>query len=946
MWQRSKILLSDYGPAVTLGLFGGRVISEWAPFQTNPGFVGVLLMTLASIAGAIFALRLTKISSHWPLYGLLFYVAYPEPNPTTAVLTLLFTLTMYAWTWRRTLPLVLSVLLTAVPFAVLYIATQAPDILPADNGEFQLVAANLGVAHPPGFALYTILAHLMTKLPLASAPAYKINLFAAITSVLSLIIVHLTVYRLTKQHKAGATAVLALGTATTFWAQATTANIRSLTGLFAAIMIYALVQFREINQNKPLTQSAKDKWLAVFALTLGLGVTHHASLAFMGLIFLLFIAIVDPLLLRTPRRWIQPFLFGLLGLLPLLYFPLRAGADVRGAEAGLATAAGFFNHILALGFRGDLFYFITPADLWARFQVMGNVLTFQFSPWLLGGMGIGFAIMLWRDRKLVLLLGGSFVLHTFITATYRAPQTVEYMLPAYLPLAIGLGYGVGKAFMWRDGAAARWRSGAAAVFGAVMLVTAVYQGWQRYPSFAWLHQDTSTRDYTQVILDQAPDNAVILADWHWATPLWYLQEVEGQRHDVAVQFVFPEGESYAANWTQRIGDELADGRSVIATHFDENAYASLPAPEPFGEAYLFRQQPRTAVPDNFAALDSNLNAQIHLLGYQLHPQSIEIGQEAILTIAWQPISSLQSPVPLFAHLVAYDGRLYAQDDLQAQPQPDGITLTQFRLTPRLGAVPGDFAIMIGIAGDGNGNGDSRTSITTLPVAAMSQPPITQNPVYRTIPSGRPLLRLIGYDWDNTLDGRPRLYLHWQTEQGYQTEVRDDFPPMPDYFGPWGLLTQNSSFTIHNSQFYVPLGQGIVWMGEPFRIPQSPSIIQPAVLRSSRPILRDLVISTRLIGFEEDGFHWDWSDLDDSIPATGAIPTLKWIAGSTVRSPHYLTVDPAAQPGQTIGATLRIYDAFTNRPLPILDERIVNELQLPWIPLGTATLPSNLPNATQ
>jgi hypothetical protein len=39
----------------------------------------------------------------------------------------------------------------------LYLVTLAPDVLPADNGEFQLVAAVLGVAHPPGYPLHTLL---------------------------------------------------------------------------------------------------------------------------------------------------------------------------------------------------------------------------------------------------------------------------------------------------------------------------------------------------------------------------------------------------------------------------------------------------------------------------------------------------------------------------------------------------------------------------------------------------------------------------------------------------------------------------------------------------------------------------------------------------------------------------------------------------------------------
>ena len=68
---------------------------------------------------------------------------------------------------------------------------------------------------------------------------------------------------------------------------------------------------------------------------------------------------------------------------------------------------------------------------------------------------------------------------------------------------------------------------------------------------------------------------------------------------------------------------------------------------------------------------------------------------------------------------------------------------------------------------------------------------------------------------------------------------------------------------------------------------------------------------------------------------GAIPTLKWVSGSFVRSPHRVTVAESALPGQAITGALTLYDAFTNRPLPILDERITAEN--PWIPLCCATV---------
>ncbi|MBE2272510.1 MAG: hypothetical protein IAE80_30020, partial [Anaerolinea sp.] len=41
-------------------------------------------------------------------------------------------------------------LLLGLIFFALYLFTLIPSVLPADNGEFQLVAWKLGIAHPPG----------------------------------------------------------------------------------------------------------------------------------------------------------------------------------------------------------------------------------------------------------------------------------------------------------------------------------------------------------------------------------------------------------------------------------------------------------------------------------------------------------------------------------------------------------------------------------------------------------------------------------------------------------------------------------------------------------------------------------------------------------------------------------------------------------------------------
>ncbi len=959
MWQNLKEKIAPLLAPLVLGLFGGRVLSEQWAIHYEASLAAAILLTASLSLLAIFSLRRHPLSQTWPLLLLLAYVFYPHPSLSAAAAVLLLVTAVLAqflpFPQRILTPkqaLQLGLYGSMGLFFVLYVLTLAPGLLPADNGEFQLVGATLGVAHPPGFPLYTLLGKLSTWLPLAATAAYKINLLSALTSAITLGLVYLTVYRLTERYLAAVTAVVALGTATTFWAQATTANIRSLTALFAVLAIYALVRHW---QKKDQT----DRYLILFAAALGFGFTHHLSLAFMGLVFGLSLLLMDPGFIKTPARWKRPFLAALLGLLPLLYLPLRAGANVPGASAGLSTASGFLNHFLALGFQGDFFYYVHPAVLWPRLKVMGNVLTFQFSPWLLAGAALGWLLLMRRQWRVGLLLGGAFALHTLVTATYRAPQTVEYMLPVYVPLAVCLGVASGHlgTSAWKQPVVLRWLPLTAT---AVLFTTAVWQGWQHWPSYRWLHHTEDARDYATTILEDAPPDSLILANWHWATPLWYLQTVEGARPDVHIEYVAPGEGPYSLTWIEEINAGLANGRSVVATYVDEAAYSALPRAEPLGEALLFRQAPLTELPAEYLPLTLTLG-EAKILGYHLAQSEVEIGLESRLLVAWQG----SQPRQFFVHLLDESASIVAQADVLAMPQVEGITLTQFRLTPRQG--PGNYTLRLG-------SGAEFSEIGTLPVTLASMPPATQNPVHRPVVAPHPMQTLIGYDWDQTLPDQTRLYLHWRNENGYWSSTHDNLSKtelsnlLPPTLGPWGVpqagwLVPEPAAVEH----YVPLGQGLVWLGDSLSdgrdaLAAGGAFAMPIRFINGRPLLRDYVVSTRLVGLEADNFTWAWCDLVDGVPAMGGIPTLKWIHGSRVQSPRTVVFPPRTQPaafsdfcqsekpapgapvllvdnkattGQTISGILRLYDAFTNRPLTILDERITAVYS--WIPLGEITI---------
>ena len=67
---------------------------------------------------------------------------------------------------------------------LIYRLTLAPTVTLVDSGELIVAARFLGVAHPPGFPLYLIFAHLFSLLPFGSV-AIRINSASAIFAALA-----------------------------------------------------------------------------------------------------------------------------------------------------------------------------------------------------------------------------------------------------------------------------------------------------------------------------------------------------------------------------------------------------------------------------------------------------------------------------------------------------------------------------------------------------------------------------------------------------------------------------------------------------------------------------------------------------------------------------------------------------------------------------------------
>ncbi|MFN2283983.1 MAG: protein O-mannosyl-transferase family [Anaerolineae bacterium] len=844
-------------------------------------------------------------------------------------------------------------LLLWAAFFALYAATTARDVLPADSGEFQLTAATWGIAHPPGYPLYTVASALWMRLIPIGAVVFRINLFSAALAATTLVLIAAAVrtwatvwgYTARAAQAGGLAAALLFGSASTFWAQATIANIRMPTMLFAAWGFLALAHYRAAQTG---SHNSKIPPLIELALALGLGVGHHPSLIFIAVGWALYLLLIDPRLFVQPQRWWKVALVTALAwFIPQLYLPLRGSmANVPLAPGDLATWSGFWNHVLARGFEGDMFAFATATDLALRLPLLPTLFRLQFPPVFLVAIGLSWLWMLRRDGKLAAMFFVAWVLHTFITITYRAPQTIEYLMPAYVPMVLAFGLGVGgiancKLEIRNHELRVKHHASRITHFSSLIsyflflftFCALLIRFPLLVPDFAILAADTSIRERTAPLLDataQEPD-ALILADWHWATPLWVLQYVEqwGPRAEVA--YVYPvAGQAYEDVWRARA--ETAGDRALFTTHnYTWEGWTSTPV----GGGYRFYRRPLSSLPEelDFIPLDADLGT-VQVLGYRIVGE-VKPGRQVELHVAWQAKGQQESVPSFTARLWDADGALLAQADrsLGSDTAEGEVRFTQLilqmpvdRCTDVIYPTLGAYTVTDGAFQDmGSVSLPELTSACNFPTLPVARP------WPGVVVNGGPGLRGVDY---NTDDAEATAYLHWcGPGQALIVESGDSRA----FVHPLGLgdcqtvriavpLNERPQLTFTrvdgsparwlglalpaptSGERYVPFGDEMVLTGSDIA-QRGETLVLNLRWRTARPIVNDYAVSVRLFGV--DG---EWLGMHDIQPGLGALPTLKWI----VRDGPLLDPHPYELEGQPANVTVAVYERFRLTPLTTPD----------------------------
>ncbi|HYW68219.1 MAG TPA: DUF2723 domain-containing protein, partial [bacterium] len=249
---------------------------------------------------------------------------------------------------------------------VVYICTLARAVTFVDSGELSAVAATLGIAHPPGYPLFSLLGRLFSLMPVGTV-SFRVGLLSALSAAGASSLIYwagsglvLRFYRRTPDstRPPGAALVwaplagaLLFSLSQTVWSQAVVVEVYCLQTFLVMLLVAACAKAL----SNPASALTHWPWIAFVC---GLGLTNHLTGILMVPALLLFLLLGYTARARETDKIPVPFWRGVgAGVLPLLaylYLPLRARTMPPVAWDYPDTLQRFLVHVTARQYHGAL----------------------------------------------------------------------------------------------------------------------------------------------------------------------------------------------------------------------------------------------------------------------------------------------------------------------------------------------------------------------------------------------------------------------------------------------------------------------------------------------------------------------------------------------------------------------------------------------------------------
>jgi hypothetical protein len=466
---------------------------------------------------------------------------------------------------------------------LLFVCTLAPTVTFVDSGELIVTAKYLGVAHPPGFPLYLLIAHLATRVPFGNV-AQRVNFISAICAAAAAVLVFLVTteairsqqLQAAKQSRAkgwpqakrvplpeqyawipGLAAGALAAFSRTLWSYATVAEVYALNALLILSVFLLVLRWRNQVAGREVVversgRNAKNRnadkgvqtqsdtvagtvdkdgnrllYLAAFVFGLALGV-HHVTVALtMPAIAWLAYTVKGTKLFRV-RHLALAALACLIGLAIYAYLPWAAVHSPALNWGNPDTLERFWRHVTGSQYQSN--FSLSSEQVQRQIASFFTLLFREFGwPWLPAALtlgGIGVYSLYRRDRALLAFLILIGVCNMLFTMGYDIAEDKDaYAIPIFLAVVLAAGIGVHSVLASSE---PQKRALSAAI---LLLIPAIaFAANVRINNRSDYHV---AEDYVQNIFRSiSPGGLLLTADWQVASPMLYFQEIERQRPDV------------------------------------------------------------------------------------------------------------------------------------------------------------------------------------------------------------------------------------------------------------------------------------------------------------------------------------------------------------------------------------------------------------------------------
>nr|XP_032811929.1 transmembrane protein 260 isoform X1 [Petromyzon marinus]XP_032811931.1 transmembrane protein 260 isoform X1 [Petromyzon marinus]XP_032811932.1 transmembrane protein 260 isoform X1 [Petromyzon marinus]XP_032811933.1 transmembrane protein 260 isoform X1 [Petromyzon marinus]XP_032811934.1 transmembrane protein 260 isoform X1 [Petromyzon marinus] len=237
-------------------------------------------------------------------------------------------------------------LLVGVLVLGVYWRTLHPSVPGGDSGELITAAHELGVAHPPGYPLFTLLARLAMSLASPGSPgspAFRVNLLTAACAAGAAALLHAAVHRASGSVPAGVLAAGLFAFSRLTWHWAVAAEVFSLNNLLVALLVLLVACFGAAPDAPSRCKFAKA---GAFVCGLSLSNQHTASLYVVCLVPWALHALLERKELGAASL-LRLAACSAAGLLPHLYLPVSSHLGLaRWTWGDQSSLHGFLTHLL------------------------------------------------------------------------------------------------------------------------------------------------------------------------------------------------------------------------------------------------------------------------------------------------------------------------------------------------------------------------------------------------------------------------------------------------------------------------------------------------------------------------------------------------------------------------------------------------------------------------